>query len=132
MLLYNIREFFKYYGKVEFECQYNQWKKMYWSVTIILLLLFELYVFNLKNRDTRSNLAKEANISMKEILLIVNFIILLTNIQFVYCRYQGYISAALVLGGVDSTGPHLYSVYPHGSTDSLPYVTMGKSGLYVI
>lgn len=41
------------------------------------------------------------------------------------CRYQGHISAALVLGGVDSTGPHLYSVYPHGSTDKLPYVTMG-------
>jgi len=40
-------------------------------------------------------------------------------------RYQGYISAALVLGGVDQTGPHLYSVHPHGSTDSLPYVTMG-------
>ena len=46
-------------------------------------------------------------------------------------RYQGYISAALVLGGVDVTGPHLYSIYPHGSTDSLPYVTMGKSGTVV-
>jgi len=44
-------------------------------------------------------------------------------------RYQGYISAALVLGGVDCTGPHLYSVYPHGSTDSLPYVTMGSGSL---
>ncbi|XP_056011674.1 proteasome subunit beta type-7-like [Ostrea edulis] len=44
-------------------------------------------------------------------------------------RYQGYISAALVLGGVDSTGPHLYSVYPHGSTDKLPYVTMGSGSL---
>lgn len=44
---------------------------------------------------------------------------------FIMCRYQGHISAALVLGGVDSTGPHLYSVYPHGSTDKLPYVTMG-------
>ncbi|MGH0116073.1 UNVERIFIED_CONTAM: hypothetical protein FKN15_023106 [Acipenser sinensis] len=41
-------------------------------------------------------------------------------------RYQGYIGAALVLGGVDSAGPHLYSIYPHGSTDKLPYVTMGK------
>ncbi|MBN3281220.1 PSB7 protein, partial [Polyodon spathula] len=40
-------------------------------------------------------------------------------------RYQGYIGAALVLGGVDSAGPHLYSIYPHGSTDKLPYVTMG-------
>merc|ERR1711893_566188 len=44
-------------------------------------------------------------------------------------RYQGYISAALVLGGVDVTGPHLYSIYPHGSTDSLPYVTMGSGSL---
>uniref|UniRef100_H9GSM5 Proteasome subunit beta n=1 Tax=Anolis carolinensis TaxID=28377 RepID=H9GSM5_ANOCA len=41
-------------------------------------------------------------------------------------RYQGYIGAALVLGGVDVTGAHLYSIYPHGSTDKLPYVTMGK------
>ncbi|XP_078282558.1 proteasome subunit beta type-7 [Rhinoraja longicauda] len=44
-------------------------------------------------------------------------------------RYQGYIGAALVLGGVDSTGPHLYSIYPHGSTDTLPYVTMGSGSL---
>lgn len=29
-------------------------------------------------------------------------------------RYQGHISAALVLGGVDFFGPHLYTVYPHG------------------
>ena len=42
------------------------------------------------------------------------------------CRYQGYISAALVLGGVDLNGPTLHTVYPHGSTDKLPYVTMGK------
>lgn len=42
-------------------------------------------------------------------------------------RYQGYIGAALVLGGVDCNGPHLYSIYPHGSTDKLPYVTMGQS-----
>lgn len=44
-------------------------------------------------------------------------------------RYQGYISAALVLGGVDPTGAHLYTVHPHGSTDSLPYVTMGSGSL---
>lgn len=43
------------------------------------------------------------------------------------CRYQGYIGAALVLGGVDCNGPHLYSIYPHGSTDKLPYVTMGMA-----
>ncbi|KAI4464655.1 proteasome subunit alpha/beta [Holotrichia oblita] len=44
-------------------------------------------------------------------------------------RYQGYIGAALVLGGVDNTGPHLYSIYPHGSTDKLPYTTMGSGSL---
>lgn len=44
-------------------------------------------------------------------------------------RYQGHISAALVLGGVDVHGPHLYTVYPHGSTDRLPYVSMGSGSL---
>ncbi|XP_017784723.1 PREDICTED: proteasome subunit beta type-7-like [Nicrophorus vespilloides] len=44
-------------------------------------------------------------------------------------RYQGHIGAALVLGGVDSSGPHLFSIYPHGSTDKLPYTTMGSGSL---
>lgn len=44
-------------------------------------------------------------------------------------RYQGYVSAALVLGGVDNTGPHIYSIHPHGSTDKLPYTTMGSGSL---
>ncbi|XP_005183632.1 proteasome subunit beta type-7 [Musca domestica] len=44
-------------------------------------------------------------------------------------RYQGHISAALVLGGVDKTGPYIYSIHPHGSTDKLPYATMGSGSL---
>jgi hypothetical protein len=44
-------------------------------------------------------------------------------------RYQGHVSAALVLGGVDFRGPHLFTVYPHGSTDALPYATMGSGSL---
>lgn len=44
-------------------------------------------------------------------------------------RYQGYVSAALVLGGVDFSGPHLYCVYPHGSSSVLPFVTMGSGSL---
>jgi len=44
-------------------------------------------------------------------------------------RYRGYVSAALVLGGVDVDGPHLYTIYPHGSSDKLPYVTMGSGSL---
>jgi len=44
-------------------------------------------------------------------------------------RHQGYVSAALVLGGVDANGPHLYQIYPHGSTGKLPYTTMGSGSL---
>ena len=44
-------------------------------------------------------------------------------------RYQGYISAALVLGGCDINGPHLYQIYPHGSTGKLPFTTMGSGSL---
>ena len=59
------------------------------------------------------------------------FILTLYNIWHVILsvfppRYQGYVSAALVLGGVDTTGAYLYTVYPRGSTDKLPYVTMGE------
>jgi len=53
----------------------------------------------------------------------------LTMLKQMLFKYQGYISAALVLGGVDINGPHLYTVYPHGSSDSLPYVTMGSGSL---
>lgn len=44
-------------------------------------------------------------------------------------KYQGHIGAALVLGGVDDRGPQLFSIYPHGSSDSLPYATMGSGSL---
>lgn len=33
--------------------------------------------------------------------------------------------SSLIVGGVDVTGAHLYSVYPHGSYDKLPFLTMG-------
>ncbi|GMH57377.1 hypothetical protein TrRE_jg1430, partial [Triparma retinervis] len=44
-------------------------------------------------------------------------------------RYQGHVSAALVLGGCDINGPHVYQIYPHGSTGKLPYTTMGSGSL---
>merc|ERR1712137_1269121 len=53
----------------------------------------------------------------------------LTMLKQMLLRYQGHVSAALVLGGVDCTGPHLHTVYPHGSTDELPYVSMGSGSL---
>ena len=44
-------------------------------------------------------------------------------------RYQGHIGAYLVVGGCDPTGTHLFTVHAHGSTDKLPYVTMGSGSL---
>merc|ERR1712087_894470 len=44
-------------------------------------------------------------------------------------QYQGYISAALVLGGCDINGPHIYQIHPHGSTAKLNYTTMGSGSL---
>jgi 20S proteasome subunit beta 2 len=57
---------------------------------------------------------------------VVTALTLLKNHLF---RYQGHVSAALVLGGVDVEGPHLFTVYPHGSTDALPFATMGSGSL---
>ena len=44
-------------------------------------------------------------------------------------RHMGYIGAYLVVAGVDPTGVGLYTVHAHGSTDKLPYVTMGSGSL---
>lgn len=54
-------------------------------------------------------------------------------------QYGGHISAALILGGCDIDGAHLYGIWPNGryfyimgslcSVDSLPYDTLG-SGSY--
>jgi len=52
-----------------------------------------------------------------------------TMLKQMLFRYQGHVSAALVLGGVDITGPSLHTIYPHGSSDSLPFVTMGSGSL---
>ena len=52
-----------------------------------------------------------------------------TMLKRMLFKYQGQVSAALILGGVDQTGPHLYSIFPHGSTQTNPYVTMGSGCL---
>ncbi|KAH8247697.1 hypothetical protein KR038_008389 [Drosophila bunnanda] len=44
-------------------------------------------------------------------------------------RYQGHIGAALLLGGVDRSGPQIYCIYPCGSNDKIPYVAMGSGTL---
>ncbi|KAG2586460.1 hypothetical protein PVAP13_5NG038100 [Panicum virgatum] len=53
-------------------------------------------------------------------------------------KYQGHVSAALVLGGVDCTGPHLHTVSTiiclihhkeNFKYDTLPFATMGSGSL---
>jgi 20S proteasome subunit beta 2 len=43
-----------------------------------------------------------------------------TMLKRMLYKYQGHVSAALVLGGVDVHGAHLYSIHPHGSTQRPP------------
>ncbi|XP_063287578.1 proteasome subunit beta type-10-like [Pelobates fuscus] len=45
--------------------------------------------------------------------------------QMLY-RYHGHIGASVIIGGVDFRGPHLYSVHPHGSTDTTPHTALGS------
>nr|UXY87904.1 26S proteasome SU [Cryptomonas curvata] len=42
---------------------------------------------------------------------------------------QGLISAALIMGGFDSSGGQLYAIYPHGSVENLPFISMGSGSL---
>jgi len=53
----------------------------------------------------------------------------LTMLKQMLFRYQGQVGAYLVLGGFDIDGPQLYTVAAHGSTDKLPYVTMGSGSM---
>ncbi|RWS26528.1 proteasome beta2 subunit-like protein [Leptotrombidium deliense] len=44
-------------------------------------------------------------------------------------RYQGYVGAAMIIGGVDNSGPHLYAISPHGCSSKAPYVAYGSGSL---
>lgn len=60
---------------------------------------------------------------------IVPVVMAKTLIKRYLFQYQGHVGAALILGGYDKDGPMLTSIAPHGSTDSLPYATMGSGSL---
>ena len=62
------------------------------------------------------------------ITCVLNVVCVLCCVYVCVSRYQGHIGAYLVLGGVDITGPQLFTVHAHGSTDKLPYVAMGEKG----
>uniref|UniRef100_A0A3B5M3R1 Proteasome 20S subunit beta 13a n=1 Tax=Xiphophorus couchianus TaxID=32473 RepID=A0A3B5M3R1_9TELE len=53
-------------------------------------------------------------------------VVMAVNIlQDMLYRYHGQIGANLLLGGVDCTGNHLYTVGPYGDVDKVPYLAMG-------
>uniref|UniRef100_A0A3P8WS09 Proteasome subunit beta n=1 Tax=Cynoglossus semilaevis TaxID=244447 RepID=A0A3P8WS09_CYNSE len=55
-------------------------------------------------------------------------VVMAVNIlQDLLYRYRGQIGASLILGGVDCTGSHLYTVGPYGSVDKKPYLAMGHN-----
>lgn len=57
-------------------------------------------------------------------------VVMAVNIlQDMLFRYRGQIGANLILGGVDCTGNHLYTVDPYGSVDKVPYLAMGSGDL---
>ncbi|KAL0962358.1 hypothetical protein UPYG_G00339050 [Umbra pygmaea] len=57
-------------------------------------------------------------------------VVMAANIlQDMLFRYRGQIGANLILGGVDCTGSHLYTVGPYGDTDKVLYLAMGSGDL---
>lgn len=76
---------------------------------------------------SRSNSVEDAQAVSLPVGLVATATVVLCVVTGCHgCSYQGYIGAYLVLGGIDSTGPSLFTVHAHGSTDKLPYVSMGK------
>eukprot|EP00494_Astrolonche_serrata_P032414 UN32683 len=53
----------------------------------------------------------------------------LTRLKRKLFQYQGYVGAYIIVGGVDALGPNLFTCHAHGSTDNLPFVTMGSGSL---
>ncbi|KAK9451607.1 nucleophile aminohydrolase [Limtongia smithiae] len=44
-------------------------------------------------------------------------------------KYQGHIGAYLIVAGVDATGPRLFSIHAHGSTDVGYYLSLGSGSM---
>lgn len=53
----------------------------------------------------------------------------LTHLKQHLFKYQGHIGAYLIVAGIDPTGPQLFSVQAHGSTDVGFYLSLGSGSL---
>jgi 20S proteasome subunit beta 2 len=43
--------------------------------------------------------------------------------------HGGFLSAAMIFGGFDYSGASLFCVHPHGSTERVPFISMGSGSL---
>jgi 20S proteasome subunit beta 2 len=74
-------------------------------------------------------IASELTLSRLETRKQTRCVEVLTLLKRHLYQYQGHVGAATVVGGVDVDGPFLGTVAPHGSTDRLPFVSMGSGSL---
>ncbi|KAL0692583.1 hypothetical protein Bca4012_059763 [Brassica carinata] len=107
------------------------------GTTIVGLIFMDGVILGADTRATEGPIVADKNYMVSSQLRLHRYqtgrdsrvITALTLLKKHLFSYQGHVSAALVLGGVDITGPHLHTIYPHGSTDTLPFATMGSGSL---
>ena len=99
------------------------------SSSIINIMLRTLHVYIPQSKKTTELIASNLELLRLSTGTQSRVVTALTLVKRMLYKYQGHVSAALILGGVDITGPHLYSIHPHGSTQRLPYTTMGSGSL---
>mmetsp|Transcript_35709 Transcript_35709/g.69961 ORF Transcript_35709/g.69961 Transcript_35709/m.69961 type:complete len:252 (+) Transcript_35709:55-810(+) len=49
--------------------------------------------------------------------------------QKILFQHKGFLSAALIFGGFDFFGSNLFCVHPHGSSEKIPFISMGSGSL---
>ena len=76
-----------------------------------------------------SNHLEVSRISTSKETYVISAIAILQSILF---QNTGTISAAFIVGGFDLSGAHLYSLHPFGSSERLPFCTMGSGSLAAI
>lgn len=78
---------------------------------------------------TTNTIASQLELHRLDTGRVVPVVAAKTLLKQMLFRYQGHIGAHLIVGGVDSTGSYVTSIHQHGSTDTVPYTTMGSGSL---
>jgi 20S proteasome subunit beta 2 len=78
---------------------------------------------------TSSKIAGQLELHRLNTGRVVPVVCAVTLMKRLLHKYQGHISAYFIVGGVDSTGPHLYQIAAHGSVMKNPFMTTGSGCL---